>query len=122
MNKRILLLVEDEELHVKLFTRNILRVDASFEVVVAKDGLEGMQYIEAHHTELDTVLLDLNLPKLNGMQILERIRNNPNTANLRVVIITSSDDVQDVQRAKEQQATGYIVKPVSYQQLRQWLA
>lgn len=118
---RYLLLIEDEELHIKLFTRNILRVNSDYTVIVARDGLDALNHIESHYEDIDTILLDLNLPQLDGLRLLERIRQNPKLAGLRVVIITSSDDVEDIGKAQTFGVAGYIVKPVSFDQLREVL-
>jgi two-component system response regulator len=67
----------------------------------------------------DIILLDLNLPKLNGLQILERIRKNPDTRLVPVIILTSSKEEADLTKAYTLGANSYIRKPVDFQKFRE---
>lgn len=122
MTSKIILLVEDnpddEELTLlALEESNILN-----EVVVARDGVEALDYLFAAGRYADRdprrlpqlVLLDLNLPKLDGLEVLRRLRADPRTALLPVVILTSSGEEEDVIAGYRCGANGYVRKPVDF--------
>lgn len=122
MSSKIILLVDDnpddEELTLlALEESNILN-----EVVVARDGVEALDYLFAAGRYADRdprrlpqlVLLDLNLPKLDGLEVLRRLRADPRTALLPVVILTSSGEEEDVIAGYRCGANGYVRKPVDF--------
>ena len=96
-------------------------------LVWVRDGQEALDWLlcTGTHAERDpcqlptVVLLDLKLPKINGLQVLERIRKNPFTSRLPVVILTSSKEEQDVVRGYDLGANSYIRKPVDFEQFTQ---
>ena len=104
MKDKIILLVEDNPSHIGLTKRALAKHRITNELVVAENGQEALDYLfgaGAHAgrdvTDLPTVvLLDLKLPKLNGLEVLRRIRDNPRTKRLPVVILTTSKDEQDI--------------------------
>src|SRR4051812_230409 len=122
MNDRQILLVEDnpkdEELTLRAFKKsNILNT-----VLVARDGVEALDYIfargsQAHRDPTDTfqvVLLDLKLPKIGGLEVLKEIRANERTRLLPVVILTSSKEEQDLLQGFSLGANSYVRKPVDF--------
>lgn len=94
------------------------------EIVVAEDGVAALDYLFgtgafAGRDMTETpqiILLDLNLPKLDGLEVLKRIRSDPRTRRLPVVILTSSDEQRDVVESYERGANSYIRKPVDFAQ------
>ena len=123
MRNMSILLVEDnpddEELTLVAFQEsNILN-----EVVVVRDGVEALDYLfctgkyadrdPAHLPQL--ILLDLKLPRMDGLDVLKRIRADPRTALLRVVIMTSSSEEEDILASYRNGANSYIRKPVEFQ-------
>ena len=115
-----LLLVEDDA-NDEFLTCRVLRKDAGLEeIAVARDGIEALEYLFAGgaYTGRDVmdlpivVLLDLNLPRLGGLDVLKAIRADERTHLLPVVIMTSSREDRDVQRGYELGANSYVVKPV----------
>ena len=124
MHGKTILLVEDnaddEALTLRAFKKNNILND----VVVARDGVEALDYLfgTGAHAGRDTsavpavVLLDLKLPKLNGLDVLKRIRETPATRFLPVVILTSSKEEQDMVNGYKLGANSYIRKPVDFPQ------
>ncbi|MBX3064218.1 MAG: response regulator [Anaerolineae bacterium] len=114
---------DDEELTLRAFRKSNLTND----VVVTRDGVEALDFLfgtgsHAGRDASDTpslILLDLKLPKLDGLQVLERIRTNEHTRLLPVVILTSSKEQEDLMRGYSLGANSYIRKPVDFNQFIQ---
>lgn len=108
----ILMLIEDNEDDVFLTSRVVKKLCPECDIDVATDGQKGLDCIfdpECSKT-IDLILLDLNLPKVNGLEILRRIKTDPAKASIPVVILTSSSFEGDMQKAKEYGADRYVVK------------
>ncbi len=124
MNDRIILLVEDNPDDEALTIRALKKNNILNEVVVARDGAEALDYLFGRGAysgrdpgELpELVLLDINLPKLNGLQVLEQIRANPLTELLPVVMLTTSNQEQDLLQSYRLKANSFIRKPVDFAQ------
>lgn len=122
MNLKPILLVEDNaddvDLTIRAFARNQIRNP----VVVANDGVEALDFLwgRGEHVGRDTsdqpqvVLLDINMPRLGGLETLEQIREDPRTRLLPVVMLTTSTEEKDLLRAYEGHANSYIRKPVNF--------
>lgn len=120
MNPRILL-VEDNEDDIDLTLLAFKRSKLANEVIVARDGVEALEMLHGREGEATpasptVVLLDLKLPRLDGFQVLERIREHPATRLLPVVVLTSSAQERDVIQTYTSGANSYIVKPVDFEQ------
>lgn len=114
--KRVLL-VEDSADDEHLTLRGLAKSAVPHHVDVARDGSEAVRYIEAlnSHSDMpDLILLDLKLPKLNGIEVLKRIRANALTRAIPVVVLTSSDEESDVRGCYDNGANSYVCKPVEY--------
>jgi two-component system response regulator len=119
-----ILLVEDNPDDVELTLRAFRRNKIANDVIVVHDGVEAIDYLFAtgQYAGRDPaalpqlVLLDLKLPRLDGLQVLERIRANPQTRLLPVVILTSSTEQRDLVGGYTLGANSYIKKPVDFQQ------
>ena len=110
-------LVEDNPDDEHLTLRALKKQRPRIEVEVARDGEEALAKLTAEDApQPDLVLLDLKLPKLSGLEVLERLRKNPKTAHLLVVVLTSSDEPSDVRASYQQYANSYIRKPVAYEE------
>jgi two-component system response regulator len=118
--QRLILLVEDDEDEVELMLRALRRARLADRVYVVHDGAEALEYLFATgryggRDARDTpglVLLDLRLPKVGGLEVLERLRTEPRTRRLPVVILTSSNAKGDLARSYHLGANSYIRKPV----------
>lgn len=124
MKSKKILLVEDNPSDVKLTKRALEQNQITNELIVAEDGGEALDYLfatgqYAGREILDlpaVVLLDLKLPKIDGLEVLQKIRANELTRLIPVVILTSSDQEQDMIASYKLGANSYIRKPVDFQQ------
>ena len=124
MTEPIILLVEDSSSDEELTLRALRKHNIANRVVVARDGAEALDYLflEGAHAARDpdekpqVVLLDLNLPKIGGIEVLRRIRADERTKLLPVVILTSSKEDKDLVGGYASGANSYIVKPVDFTQ------
>jgi len=123
MDQRTILLVEDNPDDVALTLRALQKNNILNEVIVARDGAEALDslfgsgpYAGASSRLPDVVLLDLKLPKVDGFEVLSRIRSDERTRLLPVVILTSSKEEQDVIKGYALGANSYIRKPVDFNQ------
>jgi len=127
MNPKIILLVEDNPSDIGLTQRALAQSRIANELVVAEDGQEALDYLFAtgKHTGRDVsqapalVLLDLKLPRVDGLEVLRQIRGDPRTSRLPVVILTTSKEEQDVAQSYDLGANSYIRKPVDFTQFAQ---
>lgn len=118
----VILLVEDNPDDVELTLRAFKKNDFRHDVVVARDGAEAVDYLFAtgQYSERNPddvpalILLDLKLPKLNGLDVLRRIRDDETTKRIPVVILTTSDDDTDVINGYDLGVNSYIRKPVGF--------
>jgi two-component system response regulator len=123
MDNRPILLVEDNPDDVALTIRAFRRQRIVNEVVVTKDGAEALDYLFARGAHAGrnprdlpaVVLLDLKLPKLDGLDVLRELRANPLTRLLRIVVLTSSKEDQDILQSYDHGANSYIRKPVDFE-------
>ena len=112
--KRILL-VEDDPDHELLTIRALKRSNIANHVTVARDGAEAIEILFAEGAKLpQVILLDLKLPKVEGLEVLRRIRESEATRMLPVVVLTSSDEERDLVRSYQLGVNSYIRKPVNF--------
>ncbi|HVL38963.1 MAG TPA: response regulator [Fimbriimonadaceae bacterium] len=117
----LVLLVEDNPDDEKITLRALKQSDVPHTVTVARDGAEALEVLfagdgdDAGETP-SLVLLDLKLPKVGGLEILQRMRAEPQTKRIPVVILTSSDEEKDLLQSYNIGANSYIRKPVDYDQ------
>src|ERR1700761_3121795 len=111
-----LLIIEDNPGDVRLLEEAFRELRADVNIHVAKDGAEGLDMVlhspqPKGHWHPDLILLDLNLPKVSGHDVLIRIKSNPKTCRIPIIILTSSRAEADVRRAYESHANAYLKKP-----------
>ena len=117
MNKIIsILLVEDDQLDVIDFKRSLNKLGISYRMIIAKNGEEAIDVLKGVHTETfdslpDIVLIDINMPRMNGLELLSAIRNTEAWKHLKCFILTTSDEKLDKATAQELGISGYIIKP-----------
>lgn len=121
MQPKVILLVEDNPDDVRL-TRRALKVNGiTNELVVANDGAAALDYLATAAASRDGVLptvtlLDLDLPKIDGLEFLRRVRADAGLRRLPIVVLTSSSEAQDVIKSYDLGANSYIQKPVDFEQ------
>ncbi len=121
---RVILLVEDNPDDVELTLRAFKKNNISNEVIVVGDGEAALEYLHAQgkYTDSDAsvlpsvVLLDLKLPKIDGLEVLKRIRSDERTKTLPVVILTSSKEETDITESYKNGCNSYVQKPVDFDQ------
>ena len=127
MSTKVILLVEDNPDDIDLTTRALEKNNISNKVVIASDGVEALAYL--HDKNLDgrqyrnplpqLVLLDLKLPKVDGLEVLKTVRKHKRTALLPVVILTSSKEDKDLVESYSLGANSYVRKPVNFEEFLQ---
>lgn len=116
MEEKTILLVEDNENDEFLTRRALAKLNIPYKLIVARDGVEALEYLYGGDAEDQSslpvcVLLDLKLPRIDGLQVLKEIRTNEKTRILPVMIVTSSSEEIDIKSANQLEATSYTVKP-----------
>ncbi len=118
-----ILLVEDDPGHARLIEKNLRRSSIKNDIVTVNDGQEALDYLfgrgqyqgNGYGSPL-LVLLDLNMPVLDGYQVLQRMKANERTRRIPVVILTTTDDSREVCRCYDLGCSVYVTKPVEYDQ------
>ena len=122
MSNIVILLVEDNPRDEALTLRALKKNNIVNDVVIARDGVEALNYLFGAGTDGNVnvmpqlVLLDLKLPKVDGLQVLEKIREDERTRRLPVVIFTSSNEEEDMIKSYNLGANSYVRKPVDFEQ------
>lgn len=116
MHKHTILLVEDDELDVISVERSLQKIDSEYNLQTAYNGIEALDMLKNTNTEAlpAVILLDLNMPKMNGIEFLRIIRNDIKLKDIRVFIMTTSSESTERAEAEELGISGYIIKPLSY--------
>jgi len=120
-----ILLVEDDEEDILLLRRAFRNAHIANPLIEVRDGQAAIQYFSGEGDYADRtrypipflILLDLRLPKLSGFEVIAWMRDQPQLANLIVVVLTASDHVPDVTKARDLGANSYLVKPGNFQEL-----
>src|SRR5262245_1874356 len=119
----VILLAEDREDDILLVRKAFLSADMNCQLQVARDGEQAMLYLSgevkfhdrAEFPFPDLLLLDLKMPRVNGFEVLRWIRQHPKVRNLRVVVLTASDQIRDVNEAYRLGANSFLVKPLDFE-------
>src|SRR5450830_1793709 len=116
-----ILLVEDDDGHALLVEKNLRRAGLSNSFLRLKDGQEALDYffdddgaLKRPRSEQIVVLLDVNMPRVGGVDVLKRLKENPATASIPIIILTTTDDPREIERCYEYGCNLYITKPVEY--------
>lgn len=116
-----IVMIEDDEGHARLIEKNIRRAGVNNEIAPFTNGTDALAFLmgpdgsgEVSAGRMMLVLLDLNLPDMTGVSILEKVKNNPHTRRTPVVVLTTTDDEREIQRCYDLGANVYITKPVDY--------
>lgn len=124
MNREVeILLVEDNPNDVELTLHAFRKNNLSNRIQVARDGAEAIEFLfgtdhrgQAANAPPKVVLLDLKLPKVDGLEVLRRIKSEPRTRTIPVVVLTSSKEERDIVESYQLGVNSYIVKPVDFEQ------
>ena len=121
-NPVTIVMIEDDEGHARLIERNIRRSGVNNEIMPFTDGTSAVNYLLgkdgsglAHKGHALLILLDLNLPDMSGIEILRQVKENKYLKSTPVVVLTTTDDSQEIKRCYELGCNVYITKPVNYE-------
>ena len=118
-----ILLVEDNAADVELTLHALRRDNLANQIHVARDGEEALAFLfdpqKTNHAHLKLVLLDLKLPKVDGLEVLRVVKGDPRTRSIPVVIMTSSREECDLVRSYDLGVNSYLQKPVDFDQFRE---
>lgn len=114
MNQKTILLIEDDELDVISVDRTLKKFYSNYDLQVAHNGKEALALLSRTHEPVqpDVVLLDLNMPKMNGIEFLKAIRENEKLKHLQVFVMTTSSETSDRMMTQDLNVAGYIIKPL----------
>lgn len=111
-------LIEDNPMDVDLTIRAFMKINITNKIVVARDGEEALSYFPQWKDGInlpEIILLDLKLPKVDGLEVLKRIKSHSQLCVIPVIVLTSSLETRDIQRAYELGVNSYINKPIDYE-------
>ena len=118
-----ILLVEDDDGHAKLVELNLKRAGVANPIIRAKDGVDALDYILSRGSYADQpaphillILLDINMPRMDGVETLRQLKSNEALKSIPVIMLTTTDDPREVERCYELNCNIYITKPVEYDQ------
>lgn len=116
MKKHTILLVEDDELDVISVQRSLKKLDYEYELHTAYNGKEALSMLKAEQDSIypDVILLDLNMPKMNGVEFLKALRTDEKLKHIKVFIMTTSAEISDRQTTEQLGISGFIIKPLNF--------
>lgn len=121
-NLRPILLVEDDLIDQMAVKRSIKELDTKNSLIIKENGEEALVYLRQKENEKPMfVLLDLNMPKMGGLELLKILKEDPELKSIPIIILTTSKEDQDRIASFKQSVAGYMVKPVDHEQFRQTL-
>ena len=114
-----IILAEDDDGHATLVERNLRRAGLDNGFIRLRDGQEALDFLLGPVTpdcELCILLLDIKMPRVDGVEVLRRLKGDPKTATLPVVMLTTTDDPREIERCYQLGCNVYVTKPVEYEQ------
>jgi CheY-like chemotaxis protein len=109
-----ILLVEDNPNDAELTQRALKKSDLGARLAIARDGAEALEYLLSTRPRPKVVFLDLKLPKIDGIEVLRRVRAEERTHSLPIVVLTSSQEERDINECYKLGVNSYVVKPVEF--------
>jgi CheY-like chemotaxis protein len=117
----IIVLAEDDDGHAALVQRNLQRSGINNELVRVRDGQEALDYVACQDRYLDRspngpvlLILDINMPRVDGVEVLRRLKSDAATAKLPIIMLTTTDDPREIERCYQLGCSVYVTKPVQY--------
>ncbi len=116
-----ILLIEDDEVDIMNVERAFKRINLTNPLYIARDGVEALAMLRGQNGEAIVpwprlILLDINMPRMNGIEFLHEIRQDPALKMITVIVLTTSNEERDVVAAYQFNVAGYIIKPVSFEE------
>ncbi|MBK8027380.1 MAG: response regulator [Chloroflexi bacterium] len=129
INQVTIVLVEDNEGHSRLIEKNLRRANLSNPIVKLSDGRLALNYLFGDQGYVHTpqhppvlMLLDLNLPEVDGYRVLAAMKSDNRTKSIPIIVLTTTDDIHEINRCYELGCNVYITKPVEYEQFAEAIA
>ena len=117
MTKAPILLVEDDSIDAMMVNRALCELDVTNKLIHCENGEEALNFLEDQHKSKPCIiLLDLNMPRMGGIEFLEVIQNKKHLSTIPIVLLSTSSDHKDLLESFSQNVVEYIVKPIDYQQ------
>ena len=116
-----ILLIEDDAIEILKFNRSLIKLREVHELIEAHNGENALDIL-AENSQIDLILLDLNMPKMNGFEFLKQLRTDPNLKYIPTVVLTTSINRSDLKQAYSIGVAGYLVKPLKYNDYVQKIA
>jgi CheY-like chemotaxis protein len=120
-NELVILMAEDDDGHAFLVRQNLQDAGIANEIIHVRDGQEALDFVRAAGTYRDRVpsgplllLLDINMPLMDGVEVLRQLKNDPAHAQVPVIMLTTTDDPREVRRCYDLGCSSYVTKPVDY--------
>jgi CheY-like chemotaxis protein len=120
-NELVVLMAEDDDGHACLVQQNLQDAGIANEIVRVRDGQEALDYVRAQgpfRTRVPNgpllLLLDINMPRVDGVEVLRQLKNDPTHAQIPVIMLTTTDDPREVRRCYDLGCSSYVTKPVDY--------
>ncbi|SDX28460.1 Response regulator receiver domain-containing protein [Lutibacter oricola] len=115
MNKNLnILLIEDDMIEVMKFNRTVAKLDLPHKIVESKNGKEALEFLLKKVRLPDIILLDLNMPKLNGIEFLSILKKDETLKYIPTIVLTTSNNRRDVLECYKIGIAGYIIKPLKF--------
>jgi len=112
-----ILLIEDERINAMAFQKGLLRINAGNKLIIKETAENALNYLEGETKMPDIIMLDLNLPKMNGIDFLKIIKSNEKFKQIPVIVLTTSVNPKDKIDCFNLQVAGYFIKPIDYFEL-----
>jgi len=109
-----ILLIEDDAIEILKFNRSLFKLREVHELIEAHNGENALDIL-AENSQIDLILLDLNMPKMNGFEFLKQLRTDPNLKYIPTVVLTTSINRSDLKQSYSIGIAGYLVKPLKYE-------
>lgn len=116
MNKIMKILSVDDSAIVRKIIRGAVEV-LNYDLLEASDGLEGKEVLQNHYEDIGLILLDWNMPGMNGMELLMEIKKEPKYSSIPVMMVTTESEKENIVRAIKAGAVHYVVKPFTMEEL-----
>ena len=117
MEVKSILLIEDDELDVISVERSLKKIDLNYRLHTAYNGVEALEKLYGHDGEKilpDLILLDINMPRMTGIEFLTKLKSDPTFDHIKVYVMTTSNDHKDQQSMEGLGVHGYILKPMNF--------
>lgn len=116
MDKKLnILFIDDDIIEVMKFKRVVLKLNLNHNLIIANNGKEALLVLKNKDLIPDMILLDLNMPEINGIEFLKKVKKDDSLKRIPLVVLTTSNDTNDISECYEIGVSGYILKPLKYQ-------